>query len=67
MSKQATYQVKFRITAIIGISVDAFDMDDAAKKANIIQNKNVFVKGIECIDEKTDFIGVDNLDLWEIR
>ena len=62
------YQVKYRINAIIGITVNADSQEAAKERADkILKKSGTFDDGIEYMDGVEEYVGSDNLDLWDIR
>lgn len=64
-AKNNTYQVKHFVKAIISQDVVASSPEEAREKAEEKMKKNIFVVGIDVIDEKTEFSGIDTNNHWE--
>ena len=66
MSKKKEYQVKYALRAVIGITVRAESPEQAIAIADKRRNNNIFVTGIESIDEKSSIIGYDDMHGWNV-
>lgn len=59
------YQIKYKYTALLGITVQATSLE----KAMSIAEKRVeapIKDGIEILDDRTQPLGSDNLTLWDL-
>ena len=58
------YQVKYLVRAIIAINVKAQDEQKAKLKAEKVQKETLFINNVDVLDEKDEYIGIDNLTAW---
>lgn len=61
----ARYQVSFLVRDWIQVEVSAEDENEARAKGQKIVDKNLYKNGVDCIDGKTDFAGITNLDVLD--
>lgn len=59
------YQVKYLVTYIMGVDVDADTFEEAIKKAGDIMSKKITIDGIEEVDGKHQLAGFDDNDCWK--
>ena len=59
-----TFQVKYLVRAVIGIEVKGkkLTFDEAKAKASERMRKSLFADDIEVIDERDQYIGIDDMD-----
>jgi len=62
------FQIKKRVKAIIGITINADTAEEAIEKAEKkLYKEGLFKEYIEYLDGNEELIGYDNLDLWNIE
>ena len=65
--KNNEYQIKYRINAVIGITVNADSYETAIDRGNEIMKEGIFDDGVDILDKKDVFVGVDNNDEWNLN
>ena len=60
------FSVSKRINAIIEVSVNAFNREEAIEKAEKEFNKGYFKSNISYVDGQEEIVSVTNMDLWNL-
>lgn len=60
-----TYTVYFLVKEIVSVEVSADNDSDAKIKAEKILNKEKRKDGIDCVDGRIEFAGLNNNEVWD--